>query len=182
MQDESEPFVVEVPAGFTPRFASLFNPQTMLPGMANVPPRYGCNFPANEVPPDLRRRLGVSTPTRGWKSQVRTDRDTGLAVVRATSTAAPIIIPRAASSADLISFACLKHLCEQTAMPMEWIFRERHLRLQVQAYSFQGARPYPVAGMTLRLHTVQVVDLEEGFLRRELKRRFEQYQDEEVTT
>lgn len=166
-------FTVDVPEDFTMRFASLFVPARG--PMDSMPAKYTCLFPAKQLPDEWRDRLGVHTPI-GWRPAERARE--GVEYIGASSRIQPLILPKEASSQDLIEWECLLHLCDVMAMPRDWIFRERALKLLVQPFDF-ARYEFKTWGTVLNLRAVQVMDLEEGFLRREIRRRLDEMQDQQ---
>lgn len=172
MTTANETFTVGVPRDFVPRFASIFKPMQP-PGGIDAPPRYGCCFPASELPAGEVLQLGYSPPGGGWRGAVRV-REDGPPLLCARSNVAPLVVPGEASPSDLVAWESLLWLCDQTNMPREWAFRERELRLLVEPMDFDQRGSRGASGRSLVLRAVQVVDLDEGFLRRELRRRIEE--------
>ncbi len=162
MDDDKRPsFTVDVPRDFTHRFADVFTPGAVNP---NGPPRYGCCFPASELPADLVEEGAPGTwRSDGYQSHVK-EREGVPPYVRATSLTAPVVLPRSLDPDDLARWQHLLTLCDLTGMPRGMVFRERLLRLAVRPYDWKHAMAGK--GISLRLEAVQVLELDDGPLRR----------------
>jgi hypothetical protein len=162
MTDDRRTFVVDIPADFTPRFANVLVPRADY-STDNL--RFYLCVPADGLPADELKCLGFRIQNNGWRSRVRELE--GVRFVSSTSKQRPRIMPGQGTAADIMEWGILQHTCETFNFPPDWLMRDRHLRAQVTAYDYDNGFG---SGRVLALDAVQVCDLSEGHIRKEINR------------
>lgn len=167
------PFVVDVPADFDTRFAGVFSPMRMPAGI-DAPPKYGCAFPAGLLPKGMDEWLGFTSSYTGGGFRPLVKEVGGVWIAKATSKVQPTVLPLDGSGFDVLCWSILLRLCDDTCMPRDFALRGRPLQLLVQPFEFEGTW---TSGIGLQLRAVRVMDLVEGWLRKELDRRRQEFDE-----